>query len=108
MRFPILVQAERQVEIRLLCKPMHMGANFGALPMAVVAVQINPTAVLAAIEREAGRIKTGAKQSAASLAQIFSEQAQRGERPGGSVAMDFGEDIDRRRGEGKSRRKAIN
>src|SRR6266496_869776 len=59
--FPVFVQAKRKVETWLLLQPGYMRADFGALEVAIVPIEVDARVVLSAIEWETGWIQAGAQ-----------------------------------------------
>ena len=94
MRFPVFVQAEAEVELRLALKPGDVCPDFGGFQMTIVTVQILAVGILAPVQNEAHRIQARAKPKFGVFRPlVFPEQAQRGERSGRFVAVDAGAEV---------------
>ena len=63
MRFPVFMNTESEIKIRLLLEPRDMSEDFAGFEVAIVAIKIGAFGVLAATQRKTGRIKTRAKPS---------------------------------------------
>jgi len=61
VRFPVFVQAEAEVELRLAFQPRDVRARFRRLPVPVLPVEVNALIVLAAVQNETHRIQARAK-----------------------------------------------
>jgi len=89
--FPVLVQAQVKIKFRLPLQPRDVGARFGGFGIAVIAVQINATGILAPVQREADGIQARhQKNFRIHRPTVFLKQTQRGERSGGFVAVNAG------------------
>jgi hypothetical protein len=62
-RFPVLVQAEIKIKLRLPLQPGDVRANLGGFWVAIIAVQIRAIGVLAPVRGEAGGVQAGQQKN---------------------------------------------
>ena len=94
MRFPILVQAEAEIKIRLSFEPDNVRDGFGSGGLAVLAVEVQAGGVFAPIQRKAAGIQTGAEPKVQICRpRVVCEQLADGQRAGRFVAVDAGGNI---------------
>jgi hypothetical protein len=94
-RFPVFVQADGDVEVRLALEPVDVRASFLGFEVEVLAIQIEALRVLAAVGGEARGIQARTEPEVDVLRPgvLLNERAH-GERPGGFVPVDPGGEID--------------
>lgn len=103
--FPVLVEAEREVERRLAAEPGNVGGDLGGAGVAVVAVEVDGFGVFAGAEREAGGVEEGDEKPGGAMVEGASgEELEQGEGAGGFVAVDAGGEVDARVATGGARR----
>ena len=95
VRFPVLVQAEIQIKFRLPFQPRDVRADFGGLwNCDNRGSRSMPSAFSRLFKREADGIQARQQKNLRVLRPvIFLDQFQRGERPGGFIAVDAGADV---------------
>jgi len=94
VRFPVFVQAEAEVELRLALQPGNVCARLRRFQVPVLPVEVNALVVLAAVQNETHWIQARAEpELGVRRPLVFPEQAQRRERPGRLVAMNAGTQI---------------
>ena len=95
--FPVFVQQEAQIEIRLAVEPGDVGFDFVGEGVEVFAVQINAAPILPRVRGEAEWVQARAKPEVEIFGPlVLLEQAQGGQRAGGFVAVDAGGDVNAR------------
>ncbi len=82
--FPVLVQAEREVEGWLAAEPGDVSGDLGRAGMAVVAIEVDGLGVFAGAEREAGGVEEGNEKPGGAMVEgAGGEEIEQGEGAGG-------------------------
>src|ERR1051325_1698102 len=83
------MQTKDEIETRLLLEPCHVRSDLGRFEMPIVAIQVFTGGVLAAVEGEAGRVKTGTDPNLGVPGPfILEHELAHGERSRRFIAMD--------------------
>ena len=102
-RFPVLVEADGEIEVRLVLEPADVGADFGGGEVLVVAVEVEAVGVFAGAVEEAGGVEERAEEPVgAGVEDTGLEHVEEREGTGGFVAVDAGGKVEARAGAGRA------
>jgi len=94
---PVFVDAERDVEARLMAEPGDVRANLGGAEILIVAVEVDALGVFARAANEARGVEQRAQEPyGPGVEEAFFKQAQQRERRSGFVAVNAGGKIEAR------------